>query len=125
MCDTFKSWASYRSFSYQVQHHQRYIYKKEIQEFLETVRKTSDKRIITIEKNKKLYRAQRDYIEKEYEEGFEYSPCDEERIIPLKWKAYEGRANPVGIPYIYLATDKDTALAEIVLPRVELDNWVV
>lgn len=113
MNKTFKSWASYLYFSNQVQHHQRYIYKKEIQEFLETVRLTSAKRIITIEKGKELFRAQKGCDERDYEEGFEYTPYNDDRMKPLKWKTFEGRANPVGIPYIYLATNEDTALAEM------------
>jgi len=32
---------------------------------------------------------------------------------PLSNKASEGRVNPKGIPYLYLATDKETAMAEI------------
>lgn len=32
---------------------------------------------------------------------------------PLKDRATEGRANPKGIPYLYLATDQETTLAEV------------
>ena len=32
---------------------------------------------------------------------------------PLIGRATEGRVNPKGIPYLYLATDRDTALAEV------------
>ena len=32
---------------------------------------------------------------------------------PLPRKAREGRANPKGIPYLYLATDQNTCLAEL------------
>ena len=35
-----------------------------------------------------------------------------ERMTPLKDRALEGRANPKGIPYLYLATDRETAVAE-------------
>ena len=34
------------------------------------------------------------------------------RMTPLKNRAMEGRANPKGIPYLYLATDRATAIAE-------------
>lgn len=37
---------------------------------------------------------------------------------PLEDKAVEGRANPVGISYLYLASDSDTAISEI-RPQVE------
>ena len=36
-----------------------------------------------------------------------------ERMKPLKDRAVEGRANPKGIPYLYLATNRETALAEV------------
>jgi hypothetical protein len=32
---------------------------------------------------------------------------------PLRDRAREGRANPKGIPYLYLATHQDTAMAEV------------
>lgn len=35
------------------------------------------------------------------------------RMKPLSDRAPEGRANPKGIPYLYLATDKDTAMSEV------------
>lgn len=36
-----------------------------------------------------------------------------QRMKPLRDRAREGRANPKGIPYLYLSNDKDTALAEV------------
>jgi len=39
-----------------------------------------------------------------------YSP---KRMKPIARHATEGRANPKGIPYLYLATNPETALAEI------------
>lgn len=32
---------------------------------------------------------------------------------PLSNSASEGRANPKGIPYLYVATDKETAMSEV------------
>ncbi len=34
-------------------------------------------------------------------------------MVPLASGASEGRANPKGIPYLYLATNQDTAMAEV------------
>lgn len=39
-----------------------------------------------------------------------YSP---NRMKPLRDSAREGRANPKGIPCLYLATDKETAMSEV------------
>ena len=36
-----------------------------------------------------------------------------ERMKPLRDSAREGRANPKGIPYLYVATDKETAMSEV------------
>jgi len=33
-------------------------------------------------------------------------------MVPLDYPANEGRVNPRGIPYLYLATDKETAMGE-------------
>ena len=38
---------------------------------------------------------------------------DENRMKPETWPVREGRVNPSGIPYLYLATDKKTAVAEV------------
>jgi hypothetical protein len=40
-------------------------------------------------------------------------PLPPERMKPLPYSAREGRVNPKGIPCLYLADDKDTAMAEI------------
>jgi len=40
-------------------------------------------------------------------------PFDTKRMKPLLGRAREGRANPKGIPYLYLATHRDTAVAEV------------
>jgi RES domain-containing protein len=34
-------------------------------------------------------------------------------MLPLPYRATEGRANPKGIPYLYAATDKKTAMSEM------------
>ena len=40
-------------------------------------------------------------------------PLSPERMKPVQYEASEGRANPKGIPCLYLATDKETAMAEV------------
>jgi len=47
-----------------------------------------------------------DSVEEDY-------PFDPKRMKPLRNRAKEGRANPKGIPYLYLATHRDTAVAEV------------
>ncbi|MBU2812713.1 RES family NAD+ phosphorylase [Acidithiobacillus thiooxidans] len=43
----------------------------------------------------------------------EQCPHPVERMKPLRFLATEGRANPKGIPYLYLATSKETSMSEI------------
>jgi hypothetical protein len=40
-------------------------------------------------------------------------PYPPKRMKPIPYFASEGRANPKGIPYLYLATDKETAMSEV------------
>jgi RES domain-containing protein len=53
-----------------------------------------------------------EYQEGEYIDDIPY-PFTTQRMIPLKNEASEGRANPKGIPFLYLATDKETAMSEV------------
>ena len=43
----------------------------------------------------------------------EDAPFAPERMKPLPWNPSEGRVNPRGIAYLYLATDRETAIAEV------------
>jgi len=40
-------------------------------------------------------------------------PYPPARMLPLEHRAKEGRVNPAGSPVVYLATDRETALAEL------------
>ena len=99
----------------------RYVFEPQVDEFLQTVTETAAGRIGTIEAGSVLYRAQLGHdweshpIDPNDPDGecFEvpgaYSPS---RMKPLKDFAREGRVNPKGIPCLYLADDRDTAMAE-------------
>jgi hypothetical protein len=111
----FKSWASYFNFEWAVKHHTRYIYSDDVEVFLQTVSSTAEKRIEVIPKDSYLWRAQlgNDW-RKENEFGEEIpAPYSPDRMRPLPGRAKEGRANPKGIPYLYLASIRETALAEV------------
>ena len=62
---------------------------------------------------------QRRYVDQWEEEGHDGAvidvptPLDPDRMKPLSDRAREGRANSKGIPVIYLATELETAVAEI------------
>lgn len=121
---SFKTWRSYWDFSYSVKNKQRYIRSNDEHEFLNSLLDTCKERIRIIEPDNWVWRAQL---------GCEFEPIyqtdhttDEEiyiddqpipysfsRMKPLAECATEGRANPKGIPYLYVASDKETAMSEI------------
>lgn len=114
----FKSWDSYRAFQYAIARESRYVFSKETEGFLEAILASSKNRVRVLKKGTILWRAQLghdwspEYANKELIDYFPtaYSP---ERMKPLEDSASEGRANPKGIPYLYLASNRDTALSEV------------
>lgn len=114
----FKSWRSFWDFSREVKHQSRFLFDQDVTNFLDTVLVTSNARKKIIKKGSHLWRAQlggssrKIYHEGEYVAD-EDCPHLPERMKPLADRASEGRANPKGIPYLYLATRKYTAKAEV------------
>jgi len=118
----FRTWESYRIFERSVKREARYIHSADVDEFFEIVIATSGKREVPFPSGSEFWRAQLGHAwatvsqnyENEENEQFEVeSPYPPERMNPLRDKAKEGRANAKGIPYLYLATDKETAMAEV------------
>lgn len=60
-----------------------------------------------------LYRGQIGYVEYVSEGQPEIYGFPVDRMKPIPHKGKEGRANPKGISYLYLANDENTALAEL------------
>ena len=113
----FKSWLSFSDFERNTQRICRYIFDESIQEFLSTVLETSRKRYRQIQEGTIYWRSQLGHDLKPVFHDDEHVfddpyPLKPERMKPLPNMATEGRANPKGIPYLYLATDKETAMAE-------------
>lgn len=122
----FETWRDYWKFKQKVCQNLRYIHDDWLNSFLEKILYTAKKRIITRTKGEILYRAQLGYETKpvktpiQTQKGRELkeigrapAPYPSERMKPLPLEAREGRANPKGIPYLYLATEKETALSEV------------
>ena len=138
----FKSWQSFWHFEEAVIRRTRYVHGDEIREFLETVRQTAAKHVDVLPRATPLWRAQlgNDWRSDHSGESdfptldtscrasvvWESSvsenhprlpgtPCPfaPERMKPLRERAVEGRANPKGIPFLYLATDHMTAIGEV------------
>jgi len=114
----FQSWESYLNFARKTKYECRYDFDKSVQEFLKTVLATSKSRYQRFPKGGCLWRAQlgNDWMSIVQENEHicdEAIPFSQERMKPIPNMAKEGRANPKGIPYLYGATDKDTAMAEV------------
>ena len=121
---SFKSWRSYWDFCYSVKNRQRYIISEEDKDFLESILNTCQDRIRTISSGATVWRAQLGYdvrpiyqtdpsTEEEIYIDDEPIPYSFSRMKPLSDSASEGRANPKGIPYLYVASDKKTAMSEV------------
>lgn len=115
----FKSPDSYRRFAREVCQTSRYKRDSEDQEFLETLRRQAHSELRTVlAKGTVLWRAQPGHSCEPTFEGNQYigdfpAPHEPQRMKPLLDRAKEGRANPKGISYLYLATQKQTALSEV------------
>lgn len=113
----FDSWQSYRIFARSVRHKARYVFEDHVDKFLRTVTVTSQGRKRDLPSDRFLWRAQQgDYWETGCLDGEEFEnqgPLPPARMKPVPHSAREGRVNPKGIPCLYLATDKDTAMAEV------------
>lgn len=115
----FVSWDSYAKFARRVRHERRYVLTQEEEAFLATVRTTNHDRDVELPTGMVLFRAQRgiDWHTSKDEDGNELgeSPVGygAARMKPRPNQATEGRANPAGIPVLYLGTTEQTAISEV------------
>ncbi len=105
----FKSWRSFYFFIQSLKK-SRYIFDEETNQFLEEVLNSSASREATLHKDTILWRAQLGCDEDQ--KGVPH-PYSLERMKPLPKLVNEGRANPTGIAYLYLATHRETAMSEV------------
>lgn len=113
----FETWRSFDNFANSVKRKSRYFRDARTQSFLDTVLTTSGVRKKTVQAGSIFWRAQQGHgwltdshndIEIDAP-----APLESRRMKPLVDSAREGRVNPKGIPCLYLATDKETAMAEV------------
>jgi len=114
----FESWRSYWNFERAIRTRMRYVHDGNVTAFLGTVLETGQKRLETIPSKSFCWRAQVGHARRPIYAGNEYvadvpDPYSPKRMKPLDGRAIEGRANPKGIPYLYLSTDRETACAEV------------
>jgi len=118
----FKSGWDFIRFSDAVLSRYRYAHTVETRDFLRALTESAEHRALRISANAQYWRAQLGTYLKERvinsdpeltvvtEEPVPYSA---DRMKPKRSSAREGRVNPKGIPCLYLATTKETALAEM------------
>lgn len=112
----FTSYRSYMEFAESVKTRWRYASDPEQNAFLKALLATSVARQEVIVCGSMLWRAQLGYDHYAADDltgEQQPAPFPVERMKPLRNRAREGRANPKGIPYLYLATHQDTAMAEV------------
>ena len=109
----FASWRSYKNFARRVRQKRRYVWEPEVTAFLDTVLATVRERDRKISKGRILYRAQHGIEYREDDNGVDILAYGGERMKPLSDCATEGRANPAGIPILYLASSEQTAISEV------------
>ena len=109
----FKSYRSFLDFTESIRREWQFVRSLEQQEFLSTVLASSLNSREQIAEGTFVWRAQvgHDWLSDDSEDNF--CPFPPERMKPLPYQAAEGRANPKGMPYLYTATDQDTAIAEV------------
>lgn len=114
----FKSSGAYRKFAQHVLRSARYVRDAESEEFLTTLVAQARHRTFDVSNGAIFWRAQIGQGSYSHYEGDEYiddfpDALPPERMKPLPDRAYEGRANPKGIPYLYVASKQETAIAEV------------
>ncbi len=112
----FSSWRSFWNFERSVTREYRYVRSAEVEDFLATVLVTSEARRVSIPEGRLFWRAQLGHGWRQMnEDADDEIPCahPRSRMKPLAGRATDGRANPRGIPCLYLATTKETAMSEV------------
>ena len=109
----FESCWSYWKFKDEVARRRRYIRTPVADEFLRAVAATCDQRAKTLRAGCIFWRAQLGHDVRPLADGEPEAPHRSARMKPEAGRAFEGRVNPKGIPCLYLATERDTAMSEV------------
>lgn len=109
----FNSWQDFHNFEREVKFDNRFVHSEAVSEFLSNIKRTLPSRERSVALGAILYRGQIGYEEFESEGQPVISGFCASRMKPIPHKGKEGRANPKGISYLYLANEENTALAEL------------
>ena len=112
----FLSWRSYKTFRDEVRKNRRYHLSDDAQQFLSIVSESCRERVKDMAAGQILWRAQNgsDWSGPNQDDGSSIPiPYEFKRMKPRPDRATQGRANPHGIPCLYLAYDVNTAISEV------------
>lgn len=109
----FSSWVDFQNFVSSLKFKNRFIHSTEVINFLNNIERTLPSRERNLPFGTILYRAQLGINEIESEGGVILKGHPPQRMKPIPRKGKEGRANPKGISYLYLADNEVTALSEL------------
>ena len=110
----FDDHVAFRSFSTAVRFKGRVALSSQTHGFLSVFRHQAKQRRYTLPKDIILYRAVCHYDAEELPDGgLDIRPASEDRIRPKAELVTDGRVNPKGIAYLYLASSIDTAISEV------------
>ena len=110
----FASWLSYQQFAASVAREWRFTRSAGQKAFIDAVLATACSRHDSIPLGAILWRAQEGHGWYEEQEGVDLPvPLLTERMKPERDRAKEGRANPKGLPYLYTASHRETAISEV------------
>ena len=113
----FAHWNSYDHFERTVRRSWRYVWPKDVADFLAAVRATLGERQFDVPEGSVFCRAQlgikSDWKVLNNGDIRIPVPYGRKRMTPRRTHASEGRANPRGAPVLYLASDVQTAVAEV------------
>lgn len=111
----FASWDRYNWFARRVLHDRRFVWDEDIMAFLKTVLASIRDRETLLPEGSIFYRAQlgNDWAVLDNDVGEEPVGYDAVRMRPRVYRAIDGRANPAGMPVLYLGTTTKTAISEI------------
>lgn len=116
----FKSYNDFDIFQKHVRFERRYVYTKPVIDFLEALRATLDERTRILKKGFALWRAQIGFEEENLEGSINIRGFGKQRMKPNREFCGEGRANPRGIPYLYLSSERNTCMAELRPQRADM-----
>ncbi|MGO7400154.1 RES family NAD+ phosphorylase [Rhizobium ruizarguesonis] len=111
----FSSYDSYRHFASRVRHERRYVWDAPVQAFVDTVLATIKDRDVELREGMVLFRAQAgiEYYVSDENQGEQPSGYGAARMKPRPNRSTEGRANPAGMPVLYLGTTEKNVISEI------------